>query len=91
MFQTAKDFGEAVRKVRKELGWTQVDLALRAGTGERFIVELEAGKPSCQLDKALLVARTLNMQIGDLRTASVAEHSQGDDELSFLPRFGDAR
>lgn len=89
MFHSAKDFGDAVRKARKQYGWTQVDLALRAGTGERFIVELEAGKPSCQLDKALLVARTLNMQIGDLRTAAPTTTAQGDDELGFLPNFGD--
>ena len=89
MFQNAKDFGDAVRKARKQHGWTQVDLALRAGTGERFIVELEAGKPSCQLDKALLVARTLNMQIGDLNTAAPKKMPPEDDELDFLPRFGD--
>jgi HTH-type transcriptional regulator/antitoxin HipB len=90
MFQTAKDFGKAIRKERKAKGWTQVDLAVRAGTGERFIVELEAGKPSCQLDKVLQVARTLNMHIGDLRAAGQVKEIKDADELSFLPDFGDA-
>jgi hypothetical protein len=34
----------------------QDDLALATNVGRRFIVELEAGKPNCQLGKALVVA-----------------------------------
>ncbi len=73
---------------RKARGWTQTELAARSGTGERFIVELEAGKPSCQLEKSLIVARTVGIEIGDLRTAQAAPTSS-DDDLSFLPTFGD--
>lgn len=62
-------------------------LAARSGTGERFIVELESGKPSCQLEKALIVARTVGIEIGDLRTVQAAP-STLDDDLSFLPTFG---
>jgi HTH-type transcriptional regulator/antitoxin HipB len=86
MFNSARDFGATIRQSRKALGWTQVDLAVRSGTGERFIVDLEAGKPSCQLEKALVVARTLGMQIGDLRNAQVSPQSK-DDDLDFLPIF----
>ncbi|APO69661.1 helix-turn-helix domain-containing protein [Rhizobium gallicum] len=57
MFKSARDFGTAVREKRKGLGWTQTELATRSGTGERFVVELESGKPSCQLEKALMRAR----------------------------------
>ncbi len=49
--QIARGFGAAIREKRKSLGWTQTELAARSGTGERFIVELESGKPSCQLEK----------------------------------------
>ncbi len=38
--------GAAVLAARKKLGRTQPQLALAAGVGARFIVELEAGKPS---------------------------------------------
>jgi predicted transcriptional regulator len=34
---------------RKALGLTQADLALAAGVGLRFVVELEAGKPTVRL------------------------------------------
>ncbi|KAB0454375.1 MULTISPECIES: helix-turn-helix domain-containing protein [Agrobacterium] len=87
MFRSARDFGAAIRERRKALGWTQTGLAARSGTGERFIVELESGKPSCQLEKALIVARTVGIEIGDLRTVRAAP-STLDDDLSFLPTFG---
>ncbi len=90
MFKSARDFGAAVREKRKVLGWTQVELAVRSGTGERFIVELESGKPSCQLEKALIVARTVGIKIGDLNTATVISTTL-DDDLDFLPTFGDGR
>ena len=90
MFRSARDFGDAIKEKRKSLGWTQTGLAARSGTGERFIVELESGKPSCQLEKALIVARTVGIEIGDLNTAQVAPTSP-DDDLAFLPTFGDGR
>jgi y4mF family transcriptional regulator len=90
MFKSARDFGAAVREKRKVLGWTQVELAVRSGTGERFIVELESGKPSCQLEKALIVARAVGIKIGDLNTATVTS-TASDNDLDFLPTFGDGR
>lgn len=86
MIKSSKDFGRLVREKRKALGWTQAELAERAGTGERFVVELEAGKPTCHLEKALIVARTVKLQIDDLGSAHPAPQQDGGD-LDFLPRF----
>lgn len=58
---TAKQIGEQVKAVRKGLGVTQKELALTSGTGLRFIIELEKGKPTCQLGKALTVLNTLGI------------------------------
>ncbi|WP_122521864.1 helix-turn-helix domain-containing protein [Pannonibacter phragmitetus] len=94
MFRTAGDFGAAIRKQRKALGWTQAGLAARSGTGERFIVELESGKPGCHLEKALTVARTVGLEIGDLRQARPAPAPATppeDGDLAFLPDFGEGR
>jgi HTH-type transcriptional regulator/antitoxin HipB len=60
---TAKQIGELVRRARKNLGVTQADLALTSGTGLRFIIDLERGKPTCQLEKTLTVMHTLGVQI----------------------------
>lgn len=42
---------------------TQKDLALTSGTGVRFIIDLEKGKPTCQLGKVLTVLHTLGISI----------------------------
>lgn len=90
MIRTARDFGALIRERRKGLGWTQTELASRSGTGERFIVDLESGKPSCQLEKALIVARTVGLEIGDVKAAAPSLPG-GVDDLHFLPTFGDRR
>lgn len=87
MFRSARDFGAAIKERRKALGWTQTGLAARSGTGERFIVELESGKPSCQLEKALIVARAVGIDLGDLMTVQTVQVAS-DDDLGFLPMFG---
>lgn len=56
-------FGEAVRRARKRLKVTQKDLALASGTGLRFIIELERGKPTCQIGKALELVRALGLKL----------------------------
>lgn len=51
--------GSAARTARKRLGLTQPQLALAAGVGVRFIVELEAGKPTLRLENVLRVLHAL--------------------------------
>ena len=60
---TAKEIGEIVRRTRKSLGVTQKNLALTSGTGLRFIIELEHGKPTCELQKTLTVLQTLGVRL----------------------------
>lgn len=55
--------GTLIRNTRKSLGLTQKDLAMTSGTGLRFIIDLEKGKPTCQLEKTLTVLQTLGIQI----------------------------
>jgi len=58
----AIEFGKLIHNTRKKTQLTQADLAAAAGIGERFVRELEKGKPSCQLEKALLVAQMLGIK-----------------------------
>ena len=60
---TAKELGMIVQKTRRAQGMTQPQLAMACGTGVRFIVDLEAGKETCQLGKALLVVQMLGLDI----------------------------
>jgi y4mF family transcriptional regulator len=63
MTYTPQQIGALVRTARKNLGVTQRDLAMTSGTGLRFIIELEKGKPTCQLGKVLTVLQTLGIKI----------------------------
>lgn len=60
---TADKFGDLVKKRRKELGMNQGELALVAGTGVRFISDLENGKETCELGKALEVLANLGVEL----------------------------
>jgi len=63
MIDNAIEFGAAVASARKTLGLTQRELALAINSGERFIVDLEAGKPTAQLGKALAAARAVGLRL----------------------------
>jgi HTH-type transcriptional regulator / antitoxin HipB len=63
MKTTAKQIGDLVKATRKSLAVTQRDLAMTSGTGLRFIIELEKGKPTCQLSKVLTVLNTLGITL----------------------------
>ena len=63
MRYTSKDLGKIVRDTRKKLGVTQKDLALTSGTGLRFVIDLEKGKETCQIGKALTILQTLGIKL----------------------------
>ncbi|MCW5591360.1 MAG: helix-turn-helix transcriptional regulator [Burkholderiales bacterium] len=54
--------GRQIRARRKALRLTQVELGLLAGCGKRFVVDLEAGKPTVRLDKLVDVAAVLGLE-----------------------------
>jgi y4mF family transcriptional regulator len=60
---TASAFGSLIRSRRKALKMRQAELALAAGVGRRFVIDLEAGKPSCQLGRSLLVAEAVGLKL----------------------------
>lgn len=60
---TAKDIGKIIKQRRKSLGLTQAYLAALSNTGIRFIIELEQGKPTAQLEKVLGVLSVLNLKV----------------------------
>ncbi len=53
-----------VRKRRKSLKMTQVDLSERAGVGLRFVRELEQGKETLKVDKVNQVLMLFGKQLG---------------------------
>lgn len=59
----SSELGQVVRHERKAQGLRQAELAAAAGVGIRFIVDLEAGKPTLQLEKVLHVLATLGCNV----------------------------
>jgi y4mF family transcriptional regulator len=83
-------FGRLVRLRRQALGLTQRDLALALNVGERFIVDLEGGKPTCQLGKALAVAKGVGIRLTDAAAAAPVLPDIGPgDAWPDLPDLGD--
>ena len=60
---SAEDVGAIVRVRRKALALTQLDVAGLGNTGNRFLVDLENGKPTVQLQKALDVIALLGLEV----------------------------
>jgi transcriptional regulator with XRE-family HTH domain len=77
-------FGSMIRGRRKALNMRQAQLALATGVGRRFLIELEAGKPSCQLGRSLLVAEALGFTPADMLAHSAPSATAAAD-LPDLP------
>ena len=78
-------FGSMVRSRRKALNMRQDQLALATGVGRRFLIELEAGKSSCQLGRSLLVAEALGLRPADVLASGGLSESATALELPDLP------
>ena len=63
MSVSPREIGQTIKAVRTTLGATQRQLALAAGTGLRFVIDLEHGKPTCEIGKALDVLHALGVQV----------------------------
>lgn len=78
---TAQTLGAALRAARKRMGLTQSDLALAAGVGVRFVVDLEGGKPTVRLEQVLRVIDALGGSLAltglDTEATQVSELRHG--------------
>ncbi len=61
--RNAKEFGQAIRDRRKKLGYTQTELAEVCDVGIMFVSQLEGGKPTAQLEKAIRVANRVGLDL----------------------------
>lgn len=63
MLRSTTQLGELVRTVRKEQGLTQLDVAGLAGLSNRFVIDLERGKETLQMQKVLDVLALLGLEV----------------------------
>ncbi len=71
--KSTSQLGNTIRTLRKQLKVTQAELAMTSGTGLRFIVDLEKGKPTCQIGKILQVLQALGVQLQADRSSGTRE------------------
>lgn len=79
--RSPQQLGQVLRVARKQLGLTQPQLALAAGVGVRFIVDLEAGKPTLRLEQVLRVIDALggDVQLSGLPSVLADDRGEGAD------------
>ena len=79
--RSPQQLGAALRAARKLIGLTQPQLALAAGVGVRFIVDLEAGKPTLRLENVLQVIDALGgeIQLSGLPAVNATEKREGSN------------
>ncbi len=74
----AMTLGKAIRRHRKFMGLTQQDAAGLCGVGERFLSELERGKESASLGKALQVIKRLGLRLILTEQQQMSKHNNDD-------------
>jgi transcriptional regulator with XRE-family HTH domain len=83
--EAALAFGLLIRSRRKAMKMRQDQLALATGVGRRFLIDLEAGKSSCQLGRSLLVAEAVGLRQADLLRSGSPSQTATALELPDLP------
>lgn len=76
--------GSNIRKIRKEFGWTQADLAEKSGISVPFMTQIELGRKSASLEVVQNIADALNISYNQLFEENIAASNQEKTNLSLL-------
>ena len=74
---TISEIGRFVRNQRREHNLRQAELAAIAGVGTRFVSDLENGKFSLEMGKAIQVLETVGLELAVARRSSNWETDRG--------------
>jgi HTH-type transcriptional regulator / antitoxin HipB len=61
--RSARDLGATIRGRRQELGLSQSALAAAAAVSRQWLSEVEAGKPTAEFGRVLLVMEALRLDV----------------------------
>ena len=76
--------GNNIRKIRKEFGWTQADLAEKSGISVPFMTQIELGRKSASLEVVQNIADALNVTYRQLFEENIIVNNQEKINLSLL-------
>ena len=83
--------GERIKKRRTDLGWTQDQLAQKAGISKSFLSDLENGKRSVSADNLLDIARVLSLSLDYLMKGEETEPKSAEVQIpASLAAFAEA-
>lgn len=72
----AADLGALIRDRRKAAGMTQSDFAAKIGTSQRWVSEIERGKPTAELEMALRAVNALGLSLA-ICVSAMGKRTQG--------------
>ncbi len=75
--------GNNIRKIRKEFGWTQADLAEKSGISVPFMTQIELGRKSASLEVVQNIANALNISYRQLFEENISANPEKTN-LSLL-------
>ena len=58
--------GDRIRKLRKQRGWTQVEMAEKVGIDRSFLADVERGKRNISILNLELIAKGLKVSLSQL-------------------------
>lgn len=63
LIENTADFGAAIRAERRNQGLTQSELADWCGVGINFVSDVERGKPTVEMGRALRLSQMLGLDV----------------------------
>ena len=85
--RTATDLGAFIRERRVKLAMDQSDLAEKAGTSRKWIVEVEQGKPRAEIGLVLRTLKALGVSLdlaADRAQKTVAASEPGTVDINNI-------
>lgn len=74
-----RTFGQNVRRIRKALGFSQEELADRAGLHRTYVGSVERGERNISLNNIAAIAQALNVPIAELVRGIEATPTGGNE------------
>ena len=88
--RTAADLGAFIRERRTRLGMDQIEMAKKAGTSRKWIVEVERGKPGAEIGLILRTLKGLEISIDLEADTLVATPTPGKETAPDIDSFLDS-
>lgn len=85
--EAAKLLGKQIKVARKQRGWSENELAERAGVARATVQKIERGDLGCVMGLVFEVAVLVGVKLFDTELKSLKTHTKHADEiLALLPK-----